>query len=881
MKAIFSVLLLTASAAAQPGATSALQRGFVSPTGDSRPMMRWWWFGPAVAKPELERELRAMKAGGIGGVEIQPVYPLALDDARTGIKNLTYLSDEFLDAVRFTNEKARELGMRVDVTMGSGWPYGGPHIPVAHASGRLRVDKVKASGRTIPVPPLSAGEELTAVFTVEGQQYQQLAGTIAGHIFHAAADLPPGEVWFFISSRTGMQLKRPGIGGEGFVLDHYSRPAIELHLKAVGDRLMTAFQPRPYAIFCDSLEVYGGDWTPDFPAEFERRRGYSIVPLLPALVTDMGDVTRQLRHDWGRALTELTEANFYQPVEQWATRNHTQFRIQGYGLPPAAISSYALADLPEGEGPQWKTLGASRWAASASHILGKPVTSSETWTWLHSPAFRATPLDLKAEADLHFLQGINQLIGHGWPYTPPGVEYPGWRLYAAAVFGDANPWYHAMPEITRYLQRMSWLLRQGKPANDVAVYLSNAGGWAHLRPGQVSLIEAQRKLIGGDVVGRIVEAGYNVDFFDDGLLDRVLRDYKVIVMPNVETLPPATARKLAGFAQRGGIVVPTRRLPAAAPGYRATAADHAAVKAAVGAFAANLVEDENRDLGNKLRALFPPDVAVTAGALDLGAVHRKVEGAEVYFVANTGNAPLRAEATFRVHGLEAEWWDPMTGRTSAAPVLRRGKDGVTVALDLAAYGSQVIVFSAKATAPAPLAGEAKTFDISRGWSVKVGDAPAAAWETLRSWSGDEATRYYSGIATYEKTVELPAGFPRREVAIDFGEGRPLPASPLRNGMMALLDAPVREAAVVFVNGQRAGAAWCAPYRVDVTPFLKPGANQIRIAVGNTAMNYMAGHRLPGYRLLNMRYGVRFEPQDMDQIQVLPSGLLGPVRLIGK
>ena len=72
---------------------------------------------------------------------------------------------------------------------------------------------------------------------------------------------------------------------------------------------------------------------------------------------------------------------------------------------------------PKGEGSQWKTVRASRWASSANHLYGRPVTSSETWTWLHSPVFRATPLDMKAEADLHFLQGINQLIGHGWPYT--------------------------------------------------------------------------------------------------------------------------------------------------------------------------------------------------------------------------------------------------------------------------------------------------------------------------------------------------------------------------------------------------------------------------------------------------------------------------------
>src|SRR5574341_641264 len=95
-----------------------LYQSFVRPPDDSRIMMRWWWFGPAVTKAGLEREMRVMKAGGIGGFEIQPVYPLSPDD--TNLRNLPYLSPEFLEALRFTSQKARELGLRVDLTLGSG-----------------------------------------------------------------------------------------------------------------------------------------------------------------------------------------------------------------------------------------------------------------------------------------------------------------------------------------------------------------------------------------------------------------------------------------------------------------------------------------------------------------------------------------------------------------------------------------------------------------------------------------------------------------------------------------------------------------------------------------------------------------------------------------
>ncbi len=185
---------------------------------------------------------------------------------------------------------------------------------------------------------------------------------------------------------------------------------------------------------------------------------------------DIGEKTADIRYDWGRTLTELFNENFAKTATAWAHKNGTLFRSQNYGIPPAAISSSAYTDISDGEGAQWHVVRAARWASSANHIYGKTITSSETWTWLHSPVFRATPLDMKAEADIHFLQGINQLIGHGWAYTPPSVEYPGWRFYAAGIYDEKNPWWIVMPDLAKYLQRMSWLMRQGEQKNDVALY---------------------------------------------------------------------------------------------------------------------------------------------------------------------------------------------------------------------------------------------------------------------------------------------------------------------------------------------------------------------------------------------------------------------------
>jgi glycosyl hydrolase family 106( putative alpha-L-rhamnosidase) len=324
---IFSSPLLIPAAPAQTDASLAeLNKAFAHPPDDCRIMVRWWWFGPAVTKPEIQRELEQMKAAGIGGVEIATLYPLALDDQQTGLHNLSYLSDEHIDDIRFAAAEARKLGLRVDITLGSGWPFGGPHIPISEAAGEMRVEAVAIpeGSQSIAVPNISAGETLVAVFLVPGSpnardfKEAKLVGKPAienGRLLVTQDLNGPHTAIFFVSSRTGMTVKRPAIGAEGFVLDHYDRNAIETHLHVVGDRLMEVFGDHPpYAVFSDSLEDYGSDWTGDLVDQFRKRRGYDLTPHLPALIGDAGPETSTVRHDWGKTLTELANENYLKPL---------------------------------------------------------------------------------------------------------------------------------------------------------------------------------------------------------------------------------------------------------------------------------------------------------------------------------------------------------------------------------------------------------------------------------------------------------------------------------------------------------------------------------------------------------------------------------------
>lgn len=918
------LFVLLACIAQLPGAAqqkdnlAALEKAFANPPDDCRIMVRWWWFGPAVTKPELQQELEQMKAEGIGGVEIATLYPLALDDPRTGFHNQSFLSDQHLDALRFAATTARRLGLRVDITLGSGWPFGGPHIPVTRAAGQLRVEVVPLpqGAESTAGPYIDTGEQLISAFLApvkDGQvllrDAKQVSTIVNGRLQIPAPLEGVNDVIFFISSRTGMTVKRSAVGAEGFVLDHYDRAAIETHLHAVGDRLLEAFgNEPPYAVFSDSLEDDASDWTSDLMEQFRARRGYELMPYLPALIGDAGALSSSVRHDWGKTLTELANERFLAPLHDWAKQHHTLFRSQSYGTPPVTLSSSRYADLPEGEGKasllMWREFSDLRWASSSGHLFGNPVISSETWTWLHSPAFRATPLDLKAEADLHFLQGINQLVGHGWPYSPEEAGEPGWRMYAAAALNSHNPWSFVMPDLTRYLQRVSFALRQGKPANDVALLLPNDDVWSTfaaksksvglgiLQTGlnttepTFSIDESLQGSLVSKVVPQILDSGFNVDFIDADAIDSVGIPHHVLVLPGIDRLPAATYQRIEDFARRGGIVVATNSLPSTAPGLLEAESEGRQIREisqrlfhasdAVGHFISG--ETQLRTL---LPTLLTPDVVLSPKTPRIGFVHRKLASGDLYFVVNTSNRSQHVQATFRDAAKHAEWWDPFTGAISSV------KNPSSVDLDLQPYESRLILFADDATKTDETQPAAhivlKTIDLTTNWNLTFSDTNrTVSMPKLHSWSDDPTLKYYSGQVVYEKSFALSSEnlHSARSAVLDFGEGRPIDEpNPLPQfSMKAYFEAPIRDAAEVYVNGERAGFVWHPPYTIDVTNFLRTGRNTVRMVVGNTAINSLAGHALPSYHLLNERYGERFTPQDMGNLQALPSGILGGLRL---
>lgn len=848
----------------EPATVDRLRAGFIEPPADARPMIRWWWFGPSVERDELERELTAISAAGFGGVEVAFVYPLS------PVQH-PFLSREFREVLGFAAQTAVRLGLRFSLTLGSGWSYGGPHIDNATAAKRLHWERreIGADPVQVPVGVPWPGDRLLAAWVADGTVREPESGYEELVVKEGAIRIPAGRgprvVLLAYERLTGQNVKRAAAGAEGPVLDHYSAAAVEKHLEHVAEPLLSAVPVGAVdSVFCDSLEVYGSDWTPDVLSEFSARRGYELRPRLYQLVVD-GEEAARLRADYFRTLTELYEENFVARIRRWAASHGVPFRIQGYGVPPAGVSSYRFADRYEGEGWGWKEITQTRWASSAAHVYGKEVVSSEAWTWVHSPSFRATPLDLKGEAHEHFLLGINQLIGHGWPYSPSDAPGVGWFFYAAGAIDDRNPWWAAMPQLNEYLQRISWMLRQGRHVADVKVYVPAGDVFPTMGGGDEGgpdLWRSARRYIGPEIPRVLREYGLDFDLIDDDAAKFVpVSDASVVVLPFARTIPPATRRWLEEVITAGGSVI----------------------SLGAGGVEGAIVDGPD-PLLDILRHVIKPDVTFTPPAPEVGFVHRRIADTDLYFVANTGNRERRFRFTPRSERQDHEMWDPVS--TQVQPLDVRSDQRVT----LQPYEATVIVgFDGTRTRVPQTNVELieHAIELNGRWRVSYADraertGPAAVslphrWETERSG--------YSGCASYDTTFTIDgAPFGRsapEQVLLDFGAAQASDAVPGESrhirgrSFRAHLSAPIGEVAVVTVNGVRSGVLWAPPYVVDITEHARVGTNALRIEVFNTGANALAADSSISEwaELSRELYGRRFRNQDLERaLDGVSSGL---------
>lgn len=893
-----TTLSTSGTASADHSTVDQLRQGFQSPDPAARPMVRWWWFGPQVDRADLLRDLDTMAEAGIGGVECAFVYPMSAESD-------TFLSETFLKDLEYAARAAQERRLRFDVTLGSGWPYGGPHIDATTASRRIHWEReeVRLPAQTVRVPHTWPDDQFIAAYIGEGtraetpESFTVLETAVVDGEQHIL--IPEGKgprvMLTAVSRPTGQTLKRASSGAEGWALDHFSPSAARAHIEHVAEPLVAAAgAERIGTVFCDSLEVYDADWTPHLPEEFSARRGYDALPHLWKLRTT-GESGREFRADYGRTLTELLEDNFISVMADWAHSKGLLFRIQGYGEPPATVSSFRHAHAFEGEGWGWDAVTACRWASSAGQLYGQHVISSETWTWNHSPSFRSTPLDILGEAHDHLLMGINQFVGHGWPTSarpePHSADEPaelGRVFYASTALDERNAWWDAAPALWGTLHRLSWIMRQGQRDSQVGIYVPARDIYAGFAAaGRFDLFKETRQYIGEHLPRTIRTAGLDFDLFDDdavSVLDP--QRFPVIVLPWASDIPAQTRAWLHTVVDAGGTVLDLGGT--AQIGETMTDPAH-------------LLKHTTSPLGVPFSVSDPEtreprkntSVAVTTRVI---AADSTGSGIRIHFVANTGahtesvGFPPGMGRGSECSGV-VERWDSETGHVAE---VFSGEEEVTLLLEgyeatilVEHSGTYAQVPEAQGPAAASLEPLNSTSATLEDWTVQFPQDPKPQPVDLpHQWESEERHRLYSGSASYSTEFAVPAS--TGAVELDLGPAVPHQLEdPESAGLMeasfsADVRSPVGAVAAVLLDGKQVGVLWKTPYRIDLSKWVRPGVQHtLTLVVSNVTSHRLAvDEGLP--RLVaqaHENFGRRFGIQTLElALADVASGLLAVPQL---
>ena len=851
-----------------------VRHALITPDPAARPMMRWWWFGPDMDRAEIDRELRAMADAGLGGAEVALVYPL-----RPGAPH--YLSPEVLAHLRHAAERARELGLRLDVTLGSGWSYGGAHIGAEHAARRLRWERRDLGPEALDWELTASwpGDELVSVHLAEGlppSGWHRLP--VEGYRLRIPAGRGPRTVLLAWSEVTGQQVKRSAAGAEGPVVDHLSAAAVRHHLDTVGGAILGAVPAELLgSVFSDSLEVYEAGWTRDLPERFRSRRGYELLDVLHLLEVGAPEAA-QVREDYGRTLSELVEEGFVATCRAWAEEHGVRFRLQGYGQPPITLGAQRGAHLIEGEGAGWTALTQSRWASSAAHLDRREVVSSEVWTWVHSPSFRAAPLDLLAEAHEHLLLGITHFVGHGWPYSAPDASGLGWTFYAAGALDDRNAWWPAMPELTAHLTRLCAVLRLGEPGADVALYLPYGDVRAARGTGH-DLWAACRAHIGEQIPAAIRRAGYDLDLLDDDVLPAVdPAAHPVVILPRVARLPAAAEAWLDRVRAAGGTVlaVDSPAYPAGIPVSMGAdeyddgeLIDHATLSmvGAAGAETTGGGADGGGDgpLASALRDILPPPLRLSGDGGQVGTVRRRLADGALHLLVNTGPTRRTLEVAPRTPCAALRLLDPAGGQEHALPV--EGGE-----IELHPYQALLVLAAdeeaAEAAPPALSVEERDPLRLDGPWTLtREGEGPRSVTLPYLLHGTDAADLR---PLLLETEVEIDESAARGPLVLDLGEGTALPPTGGGSGYRALLEPPLREIAAVLVDGEEAGLLWRPPYRLDLTGRLRAGTTRLGLRIHGTtaaaaARKDNAEAAAAQVAAAHAAYGERFQQQELERM----------------
>ena len=680
---------------------------------------------------------------------------------------------------------------------------------------------------------------------------------------------------------TGLEVDKLNSGYVKHYMDHY----LDSYQKVVGVDMMG--HRGIQSVVTDSWEAGPQNWTDNMMQEFSKRRGYDPIPWLPVLtgrIVQSAAASDQFLWDLRKTISDLVADEHYGQVEaslkERGIRHYGESHEQGRAFVGDGMEVKKLDDVPMsamwvmGNGANHVTYGFNaddRESASVAHIYGQNLAAAESMTSSNAP-WSWSPATLKPTADMELLNGINLFVIHESAHQPmvgPGTA-PGLTLGPFGQWFNRNEtWAEQSKPWIDYLARSSYMLQQGRFAADVVYFYGEDSNLTKLFDARSPNIppSAGFDYINADglihelhvVDGRIVTPSgmsyrlLGLDPYSGHMSLPVLRAIYKLVLEGASIAgqkpfdDPSLADDHAEFEHL------THLLFADGSGVQTVG------KGKV--FAGETVQEALTALG------VSPDFSFSSrnDTADIQFVHRKLATGDIYFLDNRTAQTQAIEASFRIAGKVPELWHAENGSTTPSSyTMQQGT--TTLPLQLEPWGTIFVVFrhpsqATSLTLPAPVQNTVET--LNGTWTLDFlpnrGAPQSITLDALSPWNEnkDPGVKYYSGTGTYHIRVAAKSEWfhPGVRQWLDLGD--------------------VANLAHVTLNGRDMGTVWHAPFRLDVSGALKPGANQLTIEVTNAWVNRLIGDQQPG--AVQHTYADIHPYKANSPLQA--SGLLGPVTIL--
>ncbi len=896
---------------------------------NDKPWSYWWWLGSAIDSANIKYNLDLYAKAGLGGLHVIPIYGVKGEEE----KFIDYLDPKWVAMLAYTKEVCDELGLGLDMTLGTGWCFGGRKTDVETGSmyGQLQRKKIRAgrvaldlsleskyeSNKVVSILAVSpTGERIDITDRVDKSQ-------------HLSWNAPVDSMTLYILRIQGpvFEVKRPAPGGEGFMLDPFSPSAVQMYTAGFDSVFQGTLNQYVRAIYHDSYE-YQADWTHHLFEAFEQKRGYDLRLFLPELLDMRGEKSMRIIADYRQTMAELHEA-FTAETKKWARKNNLLFRNQGHGSPANWLDIYALSDIPETEtfgATEYKIPGLTRqeafinddrpnrfvlkFASSAAHITGLPLVSSETNTWLREH-FRVALSHSKPELDQLFLSGVNHVYYHGIAYSPREADWPGWQFYASTSFAPTNSLFTHFAAQNQYVSRVQKALRSGRPDNDILLYFPLQDIW-HTPPDGIE--SAKKKLASDpdlvkplDIIYRLTahnykdwlipfpvyeaavqldDLGFAFDYISDKQLQLCTADakaisteghrYKTLVIPRNQHMPLATLKTIIQLSNQGAKVIFLDQLPGSVPGFSNLQERHrqlsALKKEIVKADRIPILPfSDQKALNDVLENYGARKEHFTAFGIPY--IRRKKPNGSLYFISNLfSGADLDGWVRLSTQSNHAVLIDPLTGRSGQAKLRKDGSHS-TIQLQLKQGKSLIIETFNDRTGPKDewhyMEVRDRPIDISGTWEVSFVKGGPILPSSYAT------SKLISWTERGDQETTRFAGTARYSIDFSLNE--------LGADDYFLSFEKVKESALIRLNGKEVATLFAHPFRILVGKHLREGLNHLEVEVANLAANRVRDldlRGIPWKKFYNINFvNIDYQPFDASGWETAESGLIGKVQLL--